>query len=194
MKSYHRRILDAIRPIQLFNKPAHLRFAPKRSTCLCCNQRLLVRRSHRREVVILDTGSFTAEETQLYCPTCIGSPVVRSEGLQQLVSSGAKYGYDVMVFAGRATFQRHRTAEEVVEELFHRNVSISPSEVRIQARRFVVYLAQVHHESQDSLKELLNQQGGYILHLDGTCDGASSHLLSKEKKRTPIKFLFSQKI
>jgi hypothetical protein len=48
----------------------------------------------------------------------------------------------------------------------------------VQAQRFVLYLAAAQEESQQALKQLLKKQGGYILQLDGTCDGSSSHLLS----------------
>ena len=117
-------------------------------------------------------------ERQSYCRACEKQPVYRSEQLARLVAPGAKFGYDVMTYVGRASFQRHRTVEEITSELSFRNVPISPSEVRVQARRFVLYLAEAHGESQEALKELLKKQGGYILHLDGTCDGASSHLFS----------------
>ncbi len=178
MSLYRQKILDEMAAANLLQKTAHLRFAPEHRECPRCNHRLLVRKTRSRQVVILDTGSFWAEETQSYCPGCAKSPVFRSEELARLVAPGAEFGYDIMVHVGRATFQRYRTAEEIVAELSPRNVRISPSEVRVQAWRFVLYLAEAHGESQEALKALLNKQGGYILHLDSTCDGASSHLLS----------------
>lgn len=178
MSLYRRKILDEMSATNLLQKTAYLRFAAEHGECPHCNRRLLVRKTRLREVVILDTGSFLAEETQSYCPGCANIPVFRSEELSRLVAPGAKFGYDVMVHIGRTTFQRYRTAEEIVTELSSHNVRISPSEVRVQARRFVLYLAEAHGESQEALKALLKSQGGYILHLDSTCDGASSHLLS----------------
>lgn len=178
MSLYRQKILDEMSATNLLQERAHLRFAPEHRECPRCNHRLLVRKTRAREVVVLDTGPFTAEETQSYCLRCPESPVYRSEELSRLVAPGARFGYDVMVHVGRATFQRYRTAEEIVAELGPRNVPISPSEVRVQARRFVLYLAEAHGESQEALKALLKKQGGYILHLDSTCDGASSHLFS----------------
>jgi hypothetical protein len=172
--------MDDMSASNLFRATAHLRFAPEQSVCPRCGGRLLVRKTRPREVVILDLGAFCAAETHSYCPApdCAKSPVFRSEALQRLVAPGAKFGYDVMVQIGRGMFQGHRTAEEIVAELSARQVAISPSEVRVQARRFVLYLAAAHAESQTALKELLKKQGGYILHLDGTCAGAGAHLVS----------------
>jgi len=175
---YRQRLLDEMAAANLLQKTARLRFAPEHRDCPHCNRRLLVRKTRPREVVMLDTGPFWADETQTYCPECAKGPVYRSEALTRLVVPGARFGYDVMVYVGRASFQRYRTAEEIVAELCLRNVRISPSEVRVQAQRFVLYLAAAQEESQQALKQLLKKQGGYILQLDGTCDGSSSHLLS----------------
>lgn len=162
----------------LFREPAYLRFGPEHSDCPVCGSRLLVRKTRPRDVVLLDVGSIQAQETHMYCPACASHPGFRSKELSRRVAPGATFGYDVMVHIGLATFQRCRTVEELVAELRALHVEISPSEVRVQARRFILYLAQAHEESQRALKALLQKQGGYVLHLDSTCDGASSHLLS----------------
>jgi hypothetical protein len=164
--------------VNLLQKPTCLRFAPEQSNCPCCKQRLLIRRTRSRKIITLDIGPFTANETLLYCSNCSNQPILRSEALARQVAPGAIFAYDIMVYIGLAKYQRFRTTDEVVTELVTRNVCISPSEVHVQAKRFILYLAEVHRESQDALNELLKQQGGYILHLDGTCDGASSHLIS----------------
>jgi len=84
----------------------------------------------------------------------------------------------VMIFAGQALFLRHRTAEETVEELRQGNVRISASEVAYLAKKFVVYLALAHRQCAPRLNALLRGNGGYILHLDGTCEGGGPMLMS----------------
>jgi len=42
----------------------------------------------------------------------------------------------------------------------------------------VVYLAVAHRQSREKIKRLMQSRGGYILHLDATCEGDSPHLLS----------------
>ena len=165
-------------PESLLCQTAILNFATEQKDCPNCNSRLLAYKSHSRKVTTLDIGQFIVHEKQCYCRECAKSPVFHSEDLHRLVAPGSKFGYDVMVYIGRAVFQRHRTAEEAAVELAARNVKICNSEIRVQARRFIHYLAQAHKESRRALKELLKRQGGYIIHLDGTCDGSSSHLFS----------------
>jgi len=46
------------------------------------------------------------------------------------------------------------------------------------AKKFIVYLALAHKQSSSKIKDLLSLSGGYILHLDGTCEGDSPHLVS----------------
>jgi hypothetical protein len=83
-----------------------------------------------------------------------------------------------MVLVGKALFLRHRRAEEIIEELRCRHVQISSSEVEYLARKFVVYLALAHRQSAPDLKNVMQTQGGYILHLDGTCEGGGPMLMS----------------
>jgi hypothetical protein len=63
-------------------------------------------------------------------------------------------------------------------ELERNNVPISPSEIAYLARKFITYLALAHKESRERIRNFMNLQGGYILHLDATCDGDSPHLMS----------------
>ena len=100
------------------------------------------------------------------------------EELNRLAPTGCTFGYDVLVFVGKGLFLRHRRAEEVVEELRGRHLRLSLSEVGYLARKFVVYLALAHRESAPGLKAAMHKQGGYILHLDGTCEGGGPMLMS----------------
>ena len=101
-----------------------------------------------------------------------------AEELHQRVPSGARYGYDVMVHVGKALFLRCRNGTEIQQELSEKNIDISLREIDYLGRRFIVYLALVHEQSHEKLKQFMGSVGGYILHLDGTCEGDSPHLMS----------------
>ena len=81
----------------------------------------------RRKTVLSMTGPFIAHETILECQSC--SNFFGSETLLQLVPKWCNVGYDVLVYIGRALFQRYRTIQEVRIELYSRNVQISDSEI-----------------------------------------------------------------
>ena len=46
------------------------------------------------------------------------------------------------------------------------------------AKKFIIYLAILHRRFQKKTRRYMNMNGGYILHLDGTCEGGSPHLIS----------------
>ena len=54
----------------------------------------------------------------------------------------------------------------------------SKCEVAFLGKKFIAYLALAHFEASDPIRQSMEKRGGYILHLDGTCDGDSPHLIS----------------
>ena len=161
---------------RLFGEPPHLEFRPAHSHCPDCRQVLKVKKTHTRLVSTLHVGRFQATEVVLTCPTC--QRTYRSEELGQLVPPGANFGYDVMVYAGQALWLRCRNEEEVVAELAQKNVQISPREVSLLGRKFIVYLALAHQRRVPALHADLRTRGGYICHLDATCEGGDPFLMS----------------
>lgn len=139
-----------------------------------------------REVATLHIGHFTAHETQTYCPGCTDHPVFLAEELQQLVPTGARYGYDVIVMVGQALFLHCRNSKQIQQKLKSKNIHISLREIDYLGRRFIVYLTLVHEQSQDKIKQFMGTLGGYILHLDGTCEGNSPHLMTTLDERSRI--------
>jgi len=94
------------------------------------------------------------------------------------VAPGANFGYDVMVYAGRALLLRQRNEEEVVAELAQRNVQISPREVSLLSMKFVVYTAIAHQRCAPDITADMQTRGGFICHLDATCEGRDPLLMS----------------
>jgi len=162
----------------LFPEKPLIRFAPELGRCPRCHHASRVWKTHTRQVATLRIGHFIAHETQGYCPHCVDRPLFLAEELHQLVPPGARYGYDVIVHVGKALFLRCRNGKEIQQELGEKNIDISLREIDYLGRRFIVYLALVHEQSHDKLKQFMGSVGGYILHLDGTCEGDSPHLMS----------------
>jgi len=137
---------------------------------------LKVQKTHFRRVSTLHLGPFRARETTLACARC--DRTYRSVELQRLVPPGAIFGYDVMVYVGEALLLRHRNEAEVVAELAQKNVPISPREVSLLGMKFVVYLALAHRRRAPAIAADLRRRGGYICHLDATCEGRDPFLMS----------------
>ncbi len=121
-------------------------------------------------------GQFEALETQCHCPRC--GEIYRSEELRALTPHRGQFGFDVIEHIGRALFVHCRSEWAVQAELAARNIPISTSEIGFLGKRFIVYLALAHRACQGSLREYMAAKGGYILHLDATCEGNSPQLFS----------------
>lgn len=90
----------------------------------------------------------------------------------------SNYGYDIIEYVGRSVFQRFGTEYQTVEALEVKGVYISTSEVGYLAKKFVAYLSVLHKNNEAEIKRYIQEKGGYILHVDGTNDGGSPHLIS----------------
>ena len=165
-------------PACLFAQRPTVPFRPAQTDCPDGRAPLQVYKTQRRTVQTLPLGCYSAHETLLHCERCPNDTLYGAESLSQLVPSGCTFGYDVLVFVGRALFLRQRRAEEIIEELQAHQVRLSPSEVGYLGKKFVVYLALAHRQSAPRLKQAMRAQGGYILHLDGTGEGGGPMLMS----------------
>lgn len=177
-QSYQAKMVRESSSAYLFAQQPTLPFRPAQSDCPDCRAPLQVYKTQSKTVHTLHLGCFTAHETLLHCEHCQNDRIYASEELSRLAPSGCTFGYDVLIFVGQALFLRHRRAEEIIEDLQARHIRLSPSEVGYLARKFVVYLALAHRQSAPDLKEAMHTQGGYILHLDGTCEGGGPMLMS----------------
>ena len=161
-------------PANLFSTPPVVPFAPENTVCQCGKQ-LLVQKT-RCKTVLSMIGPFVARETLLYCRSC--GCVFASDRLQRMVPKWCNIGYDVLVFVGRALFQRFRTIREVSSELYLRNVQISDSEISYLGYKFISCLAVCHQEATPRIRQSMQLAGGYILHLDATHDGNAPALMT----------------
>lgn len=124
----------------------------------------------------LDIGAFCAKETVLVNP--IDNTVHQSQQLRSLTPYRCTYGYDVLVFVGYGLFVHCLSEQQIIELLSDRNITISQREIGFLGKKFIAYLAIAHQQAQQRLNQLMSHIGGYILHIDGTCEGGSPHLFT----------------
>jgi len=125
------------------------------------------------------TGPFVAHETFLQCPGC--KVISSSEQLKRIVPSRCNIAYDVLVFVGRALFQRFRTSSEIRAEwaeLVERNGFISLSEIHYLGRKFIALLAEAHRLATPRIRRSMKFAGGYVLHIDAMHEGGAPALMT----------------
>jgi len=127
-------------------------------------------------VVSLDIGPFHAVETVLVSSG--DNSVHHSQQLCCLTPQRCTYGYDVLVYVGYALFLHNCSEGQIIEKLARRNISISQREIGFLGKKFIAYLAIAHQQSRQRLKAHMALRGGYVLHMDGTCEGDSPHLFT----------------
>jgi hypothetical protein len=137
---------------------------------------LKVIKTREKNVVTLDIGAFRAKETILQ--NCVNGTVYTSKELRSLSPYRATYGYDVLVYVGYGLFVRAVSEQQIIAELAQRNVFISQREIGYLGKKFITYLAIAHQQSRQRLKQAMRLRGGYILHLDGTCEADSPLLFT----------------
>ena len=176
LSNYLTKLVGTISCTSLFPSPPTIGFRTKEDCCNHCHSSLNVRKTNIRKVITLHIGTFFARETISICPKC--QCMYQSEELAKLVAPGTNFGYDILVYVGKALFLRHRNDREVVAELAQKNVPISTREIAYLGKKFVTYLAIAHQQCAARIKQAMQLKGGYVFHLDGTCDGQSPLLMS----------------
>ncbi len=174
LKRYVGKLICGVSAGALFPQQPTIHFYPERKICPNCGSQLHVRNTRMKSVVTMDIGAFQAKETVLHCPH--DHAVFNSAQLRALAPTKCTYGFDVIVYIGMSLFIHCRNEREIMKDLTSRNIFISEREIGYLGRKFVVYLALAHQDSQEQLVRLMAKRGGYILHLDGTCEGDSPHL------------------
>ena len=160
---------------------ATVRLDPEFEVCQVCGRRLRVYKTQTRGIVTLAYGSLQAQETVLCCPEgCLwldrDRPVryYRSQSLGKLVGPRCTYGFDVVAKVGVLRFLECRQRKEIQAEL-ERSHGLSIPEGTIQELvvRFVEAICALHDAKVPVLRKSLEAQGGYVLHVDGTCEEGS---------------------
>lgn len=171
--------MQNLKPGELFDKSPMIKFFSEKKFCPKCNQPLKVKKTEPgKKVYTLAIGTINAHETILHCKACDNETVYRSESLRKLIPFRCSYAYDILVFVGTKMFLHSWDIARIKSEIEAKGCTISSSEISYLAKKFIVYLTQIHRESQTGIKQSMGLNGGYILHLDGTMEADSPVLMS----------------
>jgi len=174
LESYIDELIGGFAAAKLFPEMPTINFYPETDSCPDCGLKLQVQKTRTKNISTLGIGSFIAKETVLQCPQ--DGEVLVSEELRSLAPEKCTFGFDVIVHIGEELFIKCKSHEEIMSDLAAKNISISEREISFLAKKFVVYLALAHRQSVERLRKSMEERGGYVLHIDGTCEGDSPNL------------------
>ncbi len=154
--------------------PPHylLEVASWRTVCDTCQVPLRRQRTSSHYPIGLLLGQPRVCLVQKQCPVC--RRIYRAEAYPELVPPHGNHAFDLIVEVGLASFLRHRQNREIQQELdAHWGLRLSCSTISELAQSFLDYLAATHQAHIRELREFLQKDGGYTLHVDGTCEAGT---------------------
>ena len=168
-------------------------FYHEESTCPDCRVRLLVQKvEEARRVYTISFGLVVIREYVYYCPSC--KRVFHAADVNRLVKPGCNYSYECLVEVGRLRYLEKRQIKEI-RHILHTtyDIPISLTQVRRLCYQFLLYLGRYHYSHVGIINESIGKNGGYVLHIDSTCEGCKPHLLTCIDSLSGY-VLYSQKI
>lgn len=179
MHFYHQQAEAQLAPGKLFKQIPMLPFRAEQKNCPVDKEPLHVLKTGERTIKSIGIGTFKAHHTMLYCKHHPELGFWCSDELAQLAPDNNNVAYNVIVAVGKLRFMENRQVDEIKKILFNKHgVDISMSEIETLIDKFIFYVAAVHQQSIHLIREQIKAQGGYILHIDATCEGDSPKLVS----------------
>jgi hypothetical protein len=173
---YRDKVYGKIASFTSFDIPPTFDFIAEDEICLKDGRRLNILKTDTRTKKTMKIGNFRAREIIKVCPNC--GIQYRSKELAGIVPPSCNFGYDVLIYVGKALFIKHLADQTIVEQLAVRNVDISPSEIAYLGKKFIAYLTLAHRKSAPRIKGQMALKGGYFLHLDATYEDKSPLLMT----------------
>jgi len=149
------------------NRLPQVDFIAEATHCRHCGASLRVQKSKKRIVSTIETGTIQIREIRKVCSRHSSHPVEISEALSQMVPSGQRYGYDLIVWIGMARYHRNLQRKEIrAELLLERDIILSAGSISEVCDRFLLYFEALHVSCAPALR--VATEKGYPLHIDAT--------------------------
>lgn len=146
---------------------------PEETICPQCMKEMGVRNSYPRKLTTIKYGNVSASIITLKCnegcQTLDGSTVLRqSDIISCIVPKRASIAYDVEVEVGLQRYLHYRQREEIRDHLCEEDIHISTGKITNLAHSFLKHFGLLHAKRSTALREAIEQDGGYVVHVDAT--------------------------
>jgi hypothetical protein len=147
------------------------------TACQCCHGALRSIRTVQRHPIGLMLGRPRVRLKYQKCKRC--GRVDPLDAYYQNIPPKGNYAYDVIVEVGLARFRDRRQDEEIQRLLEERwRLTVPADTIGQLADSCLDGLAAVHQAHVSTLRQKLSEEGGYIMHVDGTCEADTDVLFT----------------
>ena len=154
-----------------------LEFVSPGKTCPHCGHGLRRVRTSIHRPVGLMLGRPRVRCVQKGCAQCGWTDSF--DGYRQLVPAGGNYAFDVIVEVGLARLRDLQQDTEIRDQLQQRwGLTLPLSAIGLLTDSFLDGLAAAHQVHLPALRRQLEQDGGFAMHLDGTCEPGTEVLFA----------------
>ena len=150
-----------------------IRQEPKEEKCQKCPASLKVRNTRKRTITGCH-GKQRVTEVTRHCPQ---HPKEVFHPQKNITPTKSRYGFDLIAEIGQRRYIEHRQIMEIQTMLKKRSIHVPERTIENQTHRFLQYAVAVHLESLPLLAEHVQQNGGYVLQIDGSTTCGSPVLL-----------------
>jgi hypothetical protein len=152
--------------------------ATEKSECPDCRVKLLIQKvEEARTIFSITFSKINTREYIYYCPCC--NKVFHADAINSLVKPGCNFSYDCLVETGKLRYLEKRQISEIKQILYKDyDIPISTTHVRRLCYQFLLYLGRFHYSNVSQINKIMLKRGGYVLHIDSTCEGRKPHLLT----------------
>jgi hypothetical protein len=145
--------------------PPPEKYEPEEKECPKCGVPLRVKKTQKRRLVTPDKDTKVVEVIK----TCNCSrETFVSKKLRKRTPKKSPYSFDILANIGRLRFEEHRQVSDIRRHFYKSGISIPDTTAQRLCKRFLKYFTAVHRESLPQIKEKIEQNGGYVLQIDGT--------------------------
>ena len=146
-----------------------LEFVSARNACPRCGGKLRRVRTSIHRPVGLMIGRPRVRCVQKGCADCGWTDSCGD--YRQWVPHAGNYAFDLMIEVGLARLRDLRQDAEIQDLLQQRwGLTLPPSAIGLLTDAFLDGLAAAHRAHVPALRRQLEQDGGFVMHLDGTCE------------------------
>ncbi|HJH25758.1 MAG TPA: hypothetical protein C5S37_03070, partial [Methanophagales archaeon] len=165
------------------------KYEPEEKECPKCGMPLKIKKTQKRRLV---TPAQDAKVVEVIKRCNCSNETFVSKKLRKLTPQKSPYSFDLLAQIGRLRFDEHRQVSDIRRHFSKSGISIPDTTAQRLCKRFLKYFTAVHLECPPQIKEKIEQNGGYVLQIDGTQNHGRGTIMLLKDSISGIRLCFCE--